>query len=336
MKRRFNTTGICIPEKHYMVDLNSRLRQIRALVDEGAYFTINRARQYGKTTTLHALGAFLAKDYLVVSLDFQALGAGSFHDESTFSQTFAAYFLREFGQLEYGQEEAVDQSLERLRTVARHKGEKFLLFDLFDCLIQLCAVTPKPIVLMIDEADSAANNQVFLDFLAQLRNYYLARDMGRVSTFQSVILAGVYDVRNLKRKIRTEDDHKSNSPWNTHAGNEENGSLLTFDDCPWDYREPVPYNIAADFEVVMSFSVKDIEGMLAVYEKDHQTGMDVRQMAELIFADTAGYPFLVSRLCKLMDEKVAAKKAARRHGQRRDFWRRSECFSQRKIHCLIL
>ena len=46
MGRVFNTTGVCIPEKHYMVNINGRLQQIRVLVDEGKYFTINRARQY--------------------------------------------------------------------------------------------------------------------------------------------------------------------------------------------------------------------------------------------------------------------------------------------------
>ena len=45
----FNTTGLCVPEKHYMVDLTERLVQIKAMVDAGKYFTINRARQYGKT-----------------------------------------------------------------------------------------------------------------------------------------------------------------------------------------------------------------------------------------------------------------------------------------------
>ena len=46
MGRVFNTTGVCIPEKHYMVNINGRLQQIRELVDAGKYFTINRARQY--------------------------------------------------------------------------------------------------------------------------------------------------------------------------------------------------------------------------------------------------------------------------------------------------
>lgn len=132
---------------------------------------------------------------------------------------------------------------------------------------------------MIDEVDSASNNQVFLDFLAQLRSYYLDRD--KLAAFQSVILAGVYDVKNIKRKLRPEDAHKTNSPW----------------------------NIAADFDIVMSFSVKDIRGMLCDYESDHHTGMDPDEMAELIYAYTSGYPYLVSRICKLIDEKTAGSDA---------------------------
>lgn len=50
--RRFNTTGLCIPYKHYMVDIKDKLDRIKRLIDDGEYFVINRARQYGKTTTL--------------------------------------------------------------------------------------------------------------------------------------------------------------------------------------------------------------------------------------------------------------------------------------------
>ncbi len=50
--RRFNVTGLCTPDKDYMVDISDKIEQIRAMVDMEEYFTINRARQYGKTTTL--------------------------------------------------------------------------------------------------------------------------------------------------------------------------------------------------------------------------------------------------------------------------------------------
>ena len=71
MKRVFNVNGVCRPDRNYMVALQPRLEKIRKMVEDGAYFTINRARQYGKTTTLRALGDNLKDDYTVVSLDFQ-------------------------------------------------------------------------------------------------------------------------------------------------------------------------------------------------------------------------------------------------------------------------
>lgn len=55
MKKRFNTTGVCVHRKHYMVDISNKLNEIKELIENEYYFTINRPRQYGKTTTLHAI-----------------------------------------------------------------------------------------------------------------------------------------------------------------------------------------------------------------------------------------------------------------------------------------
>lgn len=52
----FNTTAVCIPSENYMVDISDKIRQIAELIEQKKYFTINRARQYGKTTTLMLLG----------------------------------------------------------------------------------------------------------------------------------------------------------------------------------------------------------------------------------------------------------------------------------------
>ena len=46
MAKIFNVAAVCIPEKHYMVNLDERLKKIKTMVDAGDYFTINRARQY--------------------------------------------------------------------------------------------------------------------------------------------------------------------------------------------------------------------------------------------------------------------------------------------------
>lgn len=267
MSKTFNTDGYCDPESNYMVDLSSRLRDIKAMVDAGKYFTINRARQYGKTTTLTALADYLRSDYVVISLDFQGISYADFESE----QRFVAAFSR---QMLVAVEKLPDDVRKQLTAYSTGKMKEATLSMLFTTLLSLCRNVKKEIVLIIDEVDSATNNQVFLDFLSQLRFYYLKRK--KIRTFKSVILAGVYDVRNIRRKIRPDEEHKMNSPW----------------------------NIAADFDVNMSFSVQDIAGMIRNYEDDSHTGMDIDEIASLIYDYTSGYPFLVSRLCELMDKKV--------------------------------
>ena len=53
--KKFNTTGPCFPDEHYMLPALDRLPGIRELVAGGNYFVIHAPRQTGKTTTLKAL-----------------------------------------------------------------------------------------------------------------------------------------------------------------------------------------------------------------------------------------------------------------------------------------
>lgn len=266
MTRKFNTTGSCDPQRHYMVRLEGRLKRIKEYyVDDGSYFVINKGRQYGKTTTLRALEEYLKEDYIVLSLDFQRLGTEDFTDESTFARAFTEVLIAAFPSGETCDSKMLKEFIE--------KGSCSLQ-ELFVQLSMLCGNSSRPIVLMIDEVDSASNNQVFVDFLAQLRSYYLNRD--KTPIFHSVILAGVYDIKNLKLKLRPDSEHQYNSPW----------------------------NIAADFDIAMSFSAGQIAGMLNEYEEDYHTGMDIGAVADEIYAYTSGYPVLVSMICKRIDEKI--------------------------------
>ena len=285
MPKVFNTTAVCIPEEHYMVDISGRLEEIKSLVDAGKYFTINRARQYGKTTTLRALYRYLQKEYYVVLLDFQTFDNDKFENGNVFSAAFINSFLRSLKRNTLSPE--LEDTIKNILHSTDYTDKYFSLKELFEQLSDLCAAAEKKIVLMIDEVDSASNNQVFLDFLAQLRAQYIERDIQ--PTFRSVILAGVYDVKNLRRKIRPDEVHKYNSPW----------------------------NIAADFKVDMSFSREEIAGMLDEYEKDYHTGMDVELLAGLIREYTSGYPFLVSRICQLQDEEISVKKE---YGDKKSAW----------------
>ena len=271
--KEFNTTAVCIPEKHYMVDISDKIDIIRNMIRKGKYFTINRARQYGKTTTLNMLKRTLMSEYEVISLDFQGIGAAGFKTEQSFVQEFSRLLINRL-RTGLGMPDKIKSELDVICDRSKNKAR---LGELFDILNDWCRLSDRDIVLIIDEVDSASNNQVFLDFLAQLRNGYIGRDTDGISTFKSVILAGVTDVKHLKSKVRPDEQHKLNSPW----------------------------NIAADFHVDMSFSVEGIKGMLEEYDSDHKIGMDTALMAGLIRDYTAGYPFLVSRLCQLMDNSVS-------------------------------
>lgn len=272
MKKCFNVNGLCYPDENYMVNLDERMKKIKKLVDSQKYFVINRARQYGKTTTLWALKQYLKEEYIVLSLSFQRMSSVVFQEEYTFSGEFANMILRIIQNKRQGIDGLAEADVQALEQAA--EGEKMNLSGLFHLLSNLCESAKKPVVLLIDEVDSASNNQVFLDFLGMLRDYYL--DRRQTAIFQSVILAGVYDIKNLKQKIRTDEVQRYNSPW----------------------------NIAADFDIDMSFSAADIAGMLTDYERDHHTGMNVGRAAEVIYEYTSGYPYLVSRICMLLDEQV--------------------------------
>lgn len=103
-------------------------------------------------------------------------------------------------------------------------------------------------------------------------------------------------------------------------------------------RRNSPWNIAADFLVDMSFSAKEIEGMLNKYESDYHTGMNTEISANLIYDYTAGYPFLVSKLCKLIDERVAGSK---KFPEKTDAWTKAgiieadQTSSQRKKYIYL-
>lgn len=264
MNRRFNTTGVCIPHLHYMVDITNKLTQIKNMVYRGDYFVINRPRQYGKTTTMYMLEQELKDEYLVLSISFEGLGDLIFEEEKTFSKTILKIFgdSIQFNYQEYSSKlYEMSENINDLNAVSK-------------AITNFCRLVDKEIVLFIDEVDKSSNNQLFMSFLGMLRNKFLLRQQGKDKTFYSVILAGVYDIKNLKLKIRQDDEKKYNSPW----------------------------NIAVNFNVDMSFNSDEISTMLKEYSEDKNVTISIKEISEIIYFYTSGYPFLVSRLCQIIDE----------------------------------
>ena len=241
--REFNVTGLCMPDMNYMVDISGKIASIRELINNRRYFTINRARQYGKTTTLVALERALKGEYIVAAISFEGLGDSFFASEAAFCEKFIGivkHALR-FSSADSG-------FIERWG-----KSEARTFDQLNKHITDICK--DNSVILTIDEADNTCNNRVFLHFLSMLRSKYLARQAGEDSTFHSVILAGIYDIKNIKLKIIQEGAYT--------PGGSENKLYNS------------PWNIAVDFVVDMSFNPAEIASMLEAYEEDYHTGMDI-------------------------------------------------------------
>lgn len=269
MAKKFNVTGTCIPEKHYMVNIDDKLSRIMQLVEEEEYFIINRPRQYGKTTALYLLNKTLMskKEYLPIKISFEAIDSESYNGVKSFLNSIMAQIRNYF---------KFTKNKDMFEFTNKYYDRVNRMYEFSEFITNIVEYTGKKVVLIIDEVDKSSNNQLFLDFLGILRNKYLLRNEGQDYTFQSVILAGVYDVKTLKIKVRPDEEHKYNSPW----------------------------NIATEFNVDMSFSKDEIMTMIDDYCNDTKVTMDKEYFAQRLYYYTSGYPFLVSKLCKIIDEEI--------------------------------
>jgi AAA+ ATPase superfamily predicted ATPase len=272
--KEFNVTGICRPAKHYMADVSQKLKPAINNVERGKYFSINRPRQFGKTTMLYSIAAELEKrgGYLVFNTSFEGLGDSAFKDEESVGKAF-------LGQLaDYATIRFPDLAPFIKQKVTEMKDLATLSLAITDIVNQ----SEKKIVVIIDEVDSASNNEVFVRFLAMLRKKYLEQDVRK--TFHSIVLAGLYDIKSLKLKIKNHSDTESkyNSPW----------------------------NIATDFKVNMHLLPHEVKPMLDDYVQERGVKMDTQALADELFYYTSGYPFLTSQLCKLIDEEILPEREA--------------------------
>ncbi len=266
MARQFNDTGLCVPHKHFMVDISAKVSQIMRMINGGLYFTINSPRQFGKTTTLLFIDKELKRssDYLSISLSFEGIGNVVFEDEATFCEAF----------LDILSTKCKDADLSDFLATQSLQTKTFK--ELSKAITLSVERTSKKIVILIDEVDKSSNNQLFLLFIGMLRDKYLNQNAGNDATFHSVILVGVHDVKTLKIKIAPDGSGKLNSPW----------------------------NIAADFKVELNFRPTEIATMLVDYVNEKNVTMDIPAIAERLYFYTSGYPFLVSKVCKTIDEEI--------------------------------
>ena len=270
--KEFNITGTCIPERNFMVDTTDKINKTLTLIEKGKYFIINRPRQYGKTTSLSLLRRKLLKIniFLPVRISFEGIGESPFETPEKFCPSFLSYLTNDTNIKKNSYSELFLSKIESTNSFG----------SLSTALTEVLSKIDKKVVLMIDEVDKASNNELFLHFLGMLRDKYLNALDGDDITFHSVILTGVHDVKTLKIKLRPDDERKYNSPW----------------------------NIAADFDIDMSFNPQEISTMLTEYVNETKINMAIKAVSERIYFWSSGYPFLVSKLCKIVDEKILPKR----------------------------
>ncbi len=270
MAKEFNTSVTCNPKRHYMVDVTAKMKVFEGLIDDGKYFTITRARQFGKSTSLNWIYNNLSDRYLVIPASFEKYSEDSWNDDDSFCKYFCTKIIDACVREN-------DKSVISFWQDAKNT-QKFDFDQLSQKITDFCQKCGRKVVLTIDEVDKASNHEVFVRFLGMLRNLYLDREKfsDETLTFWSVILAGVYDVKNLKLKIRPEEEHQFNSPW----------------------------NVASDYKLDMTFNPQEISTMLADYENDYHFGFNIKEISEEIYKYTSGYPVLVSAVCKAIDEQL--------------------------------
>ena len=203
---------------------------------------------------------------MVIRLTFEDVRDVSHQSDDAFAEMFVLKLEEAFKR--------VSQSIYEL--LQNLNKSQVSLMDLSKTITDIAHATHKKLVLLIDEVDASSNYLSFLKFLAMLRTKYLNRMSDTDKTFHSIVLAGVHDIKSLKYKLRHSGDTQYNSPW----------------------------NIAVDFKVEMSFNPKEIAPMLEQYSEAESVKMDTSAIAERLYYHTAGYPFLVSRLCKIVAEEI--------------------------------
>jgi hypothetical protein len=200
MSRFFNTTGPCVPGKHYMLPAYERCGEVFALFAREQYFVIHAARQTGKTTLLKALTTELNAEarYRAVYCSLES--------------------VQGIGDPEKG--------IPAILAVLRSALALSKLTDPFDPrgafntavkdgFTSLCTALDRPLIMLFDEVDCLSNGTL-ITFLRQLRDGYVNRPESPF--IHSCALVGMRNIRDYKASIRPDRDTLgSASPFNIAA-----------------------------------------------------------------------------------------------------------------------
>ena len=205
MKRYFNTTGLCSPEDHYMVNpFRDIYDDILRLIEAKQYFLIHAPRQTGKTTFLHSLAHRLNREgkYVATVCSLESAGYQSISVEDA-NHVFIQSMYNRASLF-------VDES--NMPPHPDNYSKSSVLLQRY--LTEWCNRLEKPLVLLLDEVD-ALYDDVLISTLRQLRDGFQSRPSGFP---QSVALVGLRDIREYRLRARADNPSiGAGSPFNVKA-----------------------------------------------------------------------------------------------------------------------
>ncbi|MDR2578318.1 MAG: ATP-binding protein, partial [Chitinispirillales bacterium] len=264
--RFFNTTGPCNPWDHYMLPPEERLvgAQLHRYIRDKLYWVLHAPRQTGKTTFLQSWA--------------REINAGS--------EAVACYVSVETCQ---GVTElpAAMKTMHKAICHSAYAAElpvpelcmenpELLLYDTMHKWSEL--VAPKPLIVLIDEAD-VLEGDVLISFLRQLRNGFALRDVGIFPV--SIALVGMRDLKDYITQA------KSGVPVNPGS----------------------PFNIKTDSATVGNFVRDNISQLFA--QRTEENGQKITDEAlGYVWEQSRGQPWIVNNLfqratMRVLDEDSA-------------------------------
>jgi hypothetical protein len=252
----FNTSGPCVPGKHYMLSPERRFRHVMHLVDEEKYFTLHAGRQTGKSTAAQWLvDRYNTGDrYRALWVDVQT--ARGVPDP-------LRAFTTVLGKLDMAMEMG-------LPGLALPDGES-LLRDPGTCVLRylrdVSARVSHPLVVLFDEADCLVG-EAMVSFLTQLRDGYIARS--KLPFPHAMALIGQRQVRDY---TMSEQDRRAVA-WLGSAS---------------------PFNITAEAATLEPFT-RDEVGELLRQHTDHTGQRFEPDAVEHVWHLSQGHPWLVNAM----------------------------------------
>ncbi len=255
----FNIAGPCVPGEHYMLSPAKRSEHVLRLIDERKYFTIHAGHQTGKTTNARWLvNNFNEGDrYSALWVDVQTCREQPDVGRvmRTMLNKIGIALMRDLPELPELDQDRVDAWLRDPETA------------LLSCLRQISTDSPKPLVVLIDEADGLVG-PAMVSFLTQLRDGYI--DRSELPFPRSLALIGRRQVRDYT--ISTED--RRTLSWLGTSS---------------------PFNVTAEAATLEPFSRDDVAELLGQHTE--HTGQEFEPEAvERIFYLSQGHPWLVNAL----------------------------------------